>query len=532
MDSYDAILEHFREAQRRGLDAMSSRFDSIADNFEQAIDAARSAVRDARPADAGDIFPINEVETALAGLRAEAAETTRAAEAAAAAAATAAQAATVTKPVTQAGITLENLQTLDQARSQSELLRGLLPMLAEHVGRAAVLVIRDGVVTAWSGIGFTDANKLRQWNGGIAASPDFQRLVDTSAPLHFSPGSDPLLSNWLAGEKIPTEAVLLPINLRGKLMGIVYLDRVDSGPWNIEAAQALNAVACWLIDTLQHRTTVPSPMLETIAIPEPLVAEGPPTVPFDLPPKIEAVEEPPERVAVAPPAEADFAEVEEIPEPSVKEVAPGPTAAVEEPPPGPGDVTEVYFDTEVTDKSLDKEPPAEIDYDFEPAPAEGPGATAGFDPSATVQVDVSEGFAGAETAPPAFEAPPPVPEIAPEPAPTPKLEEIDAPPPVRPIEPPAPPQVSDSDGAGDDARHEEARRFARLLVSEIKLYNEDDVERGRTDKNLRDRLKDDIERSKEMYEKRIPADVREGNDYFLDELVRILADGDPDALGR
>ncbi len=156
MDSYDAILEHFREAQRRGLDAMSSRFDSIADNFEQAIDAARSAVRDARPADAGDIFPINEVETALAGLRAEAAETTRAAEAAAAAAATAAQAATVTKPVTQAGITLENLQTLDQARSQSELLRGLLPMLAEHVGRAAVLVIRDGVVTAWSGIGFTD----------------------------------------------------------------------------------------------------------------------------------------------------------------------------------------------------------------------------------------------------------------------------------------------------------------------------------------------------------------------------------------
>ncbi len=289
MDSYDAILEHFREAQRRGLDAMSSRFDSIADNFEQAIDAARSAVRDARPADAGDIFPINEVETALAGLRAEAAETTRAAEAAAAAAATAAQAATVAEPVTQAGITLENLRTLDQARSQSELLRGLLPMLAEHVGRAAVLVIRDGVVTAWSGIGFTDANKLRQWNGGIAASPDFQRLVDTSAPLHFSPGSDPLLSNWLAGEIIPTEAVLLPINLRGKLMGIVYLDRVDSGPWNIEAAQALNAVACWLIDTLQHRTTVPSPMLETIAIPEPLVAEGPPTVPFDLPPKIEAV---------------------------------------------------------------------------------------------------------------------------------------------------------------------------------------------------------------------------------------------------
>ena len=37
MDSYDAIIEHLREAQRRGLESISGRFDSIVDNLEQAI---------------------------------------------------------------------------------------------------------------------------------------------------------------------------------------------------------------------------------------------------------------------------------------------------------------------------------------------------------------------------------------------------------------------------------------------------------------------------------------------------------------
>jgi hypothetical protein len=112
----------------------------------------------------------------------------------------------------------------------------------------------------------------------------------------------------------------------------------------------------------------------------------------------------------------------------------------------------------------------------------------------------------------------------------PSVIELEAPPPVRPVEPPPPPDAGAAP-SGEDARQEEARRFARLLVSEIKLYNEDEVERGRVEKDIGTRLKEDIERSREMYEKRIPADVRQGHDYFRDELVRILADGDADALG-
>jgi hypothetical protein len=85
--------------------------------------------------------------------------------------------------------------------------------------------------------------------------------------------------------------------------------------------------------------------------------------------------------------------------------------------------------------------------------------------------------------------------------------------------------------AGDSKKHDEARRFARLLVSEIKLYNEPKVDAGRKNKDLYERLKEDIDRSRQMYDERISDDVRKTSNYFYDELVRILADGDATALG-
>lgn len=83
----------------------------------------------------------------------------------------------------------------------------------------------------------------------------------------------------------------------------------------------------------------------------------------------------------------------------------------------------------------------------------------------------------------------------------------------------------------DVKRHDEARRFARLLVSEIKLYNESKVDQGRKNKDLYERMKEDIDRSRQMYDERIPEEVRKASNYFYDELVRILADGNADALG-
>jgi hypothetical protein len=79
--------------------------------------------------------------------------------------------------------------------------------------------------------------------------------------------------------------------------------------------------------------------------------------------------------------------------------------------------------------------------------------------------------------------------------------------------------------------HEDAKRFARLVVSEIKLYNENKVSEGRRSKDLYERLKEDIERGRQMYSDRVPAPIRDTTNYFYDELVRILAGGDAGALG-
>ena len=79
--------------------------------------------------------------------------------------------------------------------------------------------------------------------------------------------------------------------------------------------------------------------------------------------------------------------------------------------------------------------------------------------------------------------------------------------------------------------HNDARRFARLLISEIKLYNEQKVAEGRFEHDLYDRLREYIDRSREMYDKRVKAEVATRYDYFHGELVNTLAEGDVSKLG-
>lgn len=88
--------------------------------------------------------------------------------------------------------------------------------------------------------------------------------------------------------------------------------------------------------------------------------------------------------------------------------------------------------------------------------------------------------------------------------------------------------------AGEDERkiHVDARRFARLLVSEIKLYNEQKVIEGRSQRDLYERLREYIDRSREMYDKRVKPEVSKKFDYFHNELVNTLAEGDIEKLGE
>jgi hypothetical protein len=76
-----------------------------------------------------------------------------------------------------------------------------------------------------------------------------------------------------------------------------------------------------------------------------------------------------------------------------------------------------------------------------------------------------------------------------------------------------------------------ARRYARLLLSEIKLYNESAIRLGRQQRDLLRRLRPEIDRARRLYEERVPSNIGGRAMYFQQELVQALADGDAALLG-
>jgi len=95
------------------------------------------------------------------------------------------------------------------------------------------------------------------------------------------------------------------------------------------------------------------------------------------------------------------------------------------------------------------------------------------------------------------------------------------------------PEISEVPAASseDQDTHRKAQRFARLLVDEVKLYNQAKVAEGRKHKDLYDRLKEAIEKSRSTYQKRYGNTVAASGGYFQHELVRSLAEDDVSIMG-
>ncbi|MBZ5646727.1 MAG: hypothetical protein LAN37_05820 [Acidobacteriia bacterium] len=134
----------------------------------------------------------------------------------------------------------------------------------------------------------------------------------------------------------------------------------------------------------------------------------------------------------------------------------------------------------------------------------------------------------AEAEAPAAAAPAPPPPVAAAPPPRAPEPEVEVPPPPP---PPPPAAAATAIAPGDEEVHKKAKRFAKLLVDEIKLYNKDKVSKGREHKDLYERLREDIEKSRATYDKRYGSTPAAAADYFSKEVVRILADNDPSLLG-
>jgi predicted Zn finger-like uncharacterized protein len=134
---------------------------------------------------------------------------------------------------------------------------------------------------------------------------------------------------------------------------------------------------------------------------------------------------------------------------------------------------------------------------------------------------------------PSPDAPVMPPPVAPAPAPvvTEKEAPVAAPEPAAPSPPPAsvqmprppvsaPPQAAGADAA-PDAAVTDAERLARIIVSDIVLYNPEKFEAGIRDGNVLGVLEAEMEEGRGHFEQRVELRVRESRDFLAEEIVRV-----------
>lgn len=444
------------------------------------------------------------------------------------------------------------LAGIDRARSQTEVLSVLLRESARYASRTAVLLVRGGELRGWGSEGFGDAEAALR---GVVLDGEggaWGRLAQSQGAELLSADDCAVLVSR-AGSPLPHDGALVPIVLRDRVAAGLYADRLDDRELGVEALQILAHAAAQAIETLpfRERSSTPTLALEggngVGTAPAAAVEEAAPT---EAPaPEAQAAEpayeEPEPTPWTAPPAQEEetvetaqtaalpahlAADLPEAPQqetsvagdwsrssiPSVTEAMPLPGFPAQSASPAP-------MEEEVPRYPRSVEEP--------PAPARTPDPS----PDATVLLQRSSLTGESAAAPTPAAAVPLRPVPAPE-EPAAPFERAAGTPEVRP--------PSGVDGPGwafattrvpvnpdTQALHEEARRLARLLVSEIKLYNEEQVEEGRRNRDVYERLREDIDRSRQMYDERVDPQILRSTDYFYQELVRILAAGDSKALG-
>jgi len=124
------------------------------------------------------------------------------------------------------------------------------------------------------------------------------------------------------------------------------------------------------------------------------------------------------------------------------------------------------------------------------------------------------------------------PELEPDlqPVPPPELVRI-APAPAVPT--PAKPAASwESLPSAEQQIHLRAQRFARVTAAEMRLYDSDGVQRGRTHRDLYGALRERIDMAREAFHEQFFAPCPSMVDYLHLELLRTLANDDPDLFGK
>jgi hypothetical protein len=372
---------------------------------------------------------------------------------------------------------------IDNQRSQADILNTLVNRAAAFTPRLAFFVVKNERATGWRARGLEGTvgdDAVREISLPLAADTLLSRAANSRSTWSGAPGTnaddDQLISKL--GDEPPQRMVAIPLVARDKCVAVLYADSAALEPEaiNLEALETLVRVTSMSVELLALKRPAPRPV-ERAHTAQP--SSGAPAArPFVT-------------------AEATLAPRRE---------------------------------EDANTNALTSVPAAHVGATHEPTLVAEPREERGIEPSFATEARppaAPETSTGSERATPS-----PV---------------VAAAATFAPPAPPAPPVVAPLGGSsrrsgadaelpievGEDERryHNDARRFARLLVSEIKLYNEQKVRDGREQGNLYERLREEIDRSRQMYDKRVAPNVASRYDYFHHELVNTLAEGNADRLG-
>lgn len=433
--------------------------------------------------------------------------------------------------------------------TQSTILQALVDQATHFTPRGAFFIVKNDHLVGWKtfgeGVSASDA-KVREVLFPVATntvlSSSVRAMSIASASANDGAEDGVFLDALDFGR--PEKMYAIPLTARGRGVAVLYADHGNGGELNVEALETLVRVAGLTVELLAASQAAPAPAVEAApAVPQ--AVEAPAAPEFSTVSEPETARE----YVPEPVSEEEPAEVEEVSFAPVEESVETVEESVENASEYTGAVTfgpesEVPYVAEPSEEvpTIERfEPVAEtVEESFVPVeeevevvpevePVTGYAFATGesYDASESVPEEVVEEYVPAvmDEVPAAIKGngvgtlvvEPLVEVVSAQPTKT-RLSDRNVDLPI---------EVAD-----DERRlHNDARRFARLLVSEIKLYNEQKVVEGREAADLYDRLREAIDRSRDMYDKRVQPAVSSKFDYFHYELVNSLADGEDAKLG-
>jgi len=468
-----------------------------------------------------------------------------------------------------------SVEDIDQQRTQSDALSVLVRRAAQFAPRVVFFVVKGGDAVGWKAAGFD--NGLNDETVRLLSVPTQGQSLLREALTTFTKATGQISSSGetsvlgLYGSPVPQASIAIPLVVRGKAAAVLYADcgTQPENAINAAALESLMRVASMGIELLPVRRGVepvrPSGPPQQITQASTGAAAAPATASLADEQSSTQVEQesPAPATEPTPTVEAESSlpgsslPENTLPENSLKEEVSTETAVAE-------DATDAKRVTEDLTLPVVETAQEKQEVQVEPEPEEEVQETAPETDSVTTEQDNSAGILGevptaeiptvdksslspqVETEVPKFEP------VVPPPPPAPPFyassgvqndvnstsrpeATVSAPSFTAPIvEPPRPAQpmmVPTPASETEQRAHNDARRFARLLVSEIKLYNAAKVNEGRRNLDLYERLRDEIDRSRKVYDKRVSPAVATKFDYFYDELVQTLAEGDVAKLG-